>query len=143
VEAFVDSSVLVAAFQADDVRHKSSVAILNAYSRSKISTAGHSLAETYSTLTAWPGIHRVTPEAASLYLADQRQQMTIVNLDEEEIWASIEASAKLGLRSGMVYDGLIAACARKAAAKSIYTWNRKHFERLGPEIAKRVKEPGR
>lgn len=47
----------------------------------------------------------------------------------------------LGLPSGVVYDGLIAACARKAAAKTIYTWNSKHFERLGPEIAKRVKEP--
>lgn len=143
MEAFVDSSVLVAAFQADDVRHKSSVAILSSFSRSKICTAGHSLAETYATLTGFPGVHRVPCDVALLYLADQRQQMTIVSLDEEEIWASIETAASLGLRSGMIYDRLIAACARKAAAKTIYTWNCKHFERLGPEIAKRVKEPGR
>lgn len=143
MEAFVDSSVLVAALQSKDYRHKASVAILDSYSRSKICTAGHALAETYATLTALPAPDRVPCEVALLYLSDIRQQLTVVSLDEDEIWKSIESTATLGLPSGVVYDGLIAACARKAAAKAIYTWNPKHFLRLGPEIAKRVKEPGR
>ena len=141
MEAFVDSSVLVAALQGDDPRHKPSLAVVTAFSRSKVCTAAHSLAEVYATLTAYPGSRRLTCQMALFYLADLRQKLTVVSLDEEETWKSIEATAMLGLPSGVVYDGLIAACARKAAAKTIYTWNSKHFERLGPEIAKRVKEP--
>jgi hypothetical protein len=32
-------------------------------------------------------------------------------------------------------------CALKAGAQSIYTWNVKHFNRLGESIAARVRQP--
>jgi len=41
----------------------------------------------------------------------------------------------------MLYDALLARCARKAAAEVIYTWNVQHFRRLDPEVVKRIKTP--
>ena len=38
-----------------------------------------------------------------------------------------------------VYDALLARCALKAGSETIYTWNTKHFSRLGAEVASRVK----
>ena len=46
-----------------------------------------------------------------------------------------------GISGGAIYDALIAQCALKAKAQFLYTWNVKHFTRLGPEIANRVREP--
>lgn len=42
---------------------------------------------------------------------------------------------------GMIYDMLLAQCALKAKADTIYTWNVNHFQRLGPEVARRIKTP--
>jgi predicted nucleic acid-binding protein len=42
---------------------------------------------------------------------------------------------------GGVYDAILGRCALKARAEVIYTWNEKHFRRLGPEIAGRVAAP--
>jgi len=36
---------------------------------------------------------------------------------------------------------LLAHCALKAEAQTIYTWNVKHFEQLGPDIARRLRTP--
>jgi hypothetical protein len=41
----------------------------------------------------------------------------------------------------MIYDALIARCARKTAADILYTWNVKHFEQFGPDIAGRLRTP--
>jgi hypothetical protein len=42
---------------------------------------------------------------------------------------------------GAIYDLIVAGCALKAKAQTIYTWNLKHFNRLGPDVASRVKTP--
>jgi predicted nucleic acid-binding protein len=143
VEAFLDSSVFVAAYYEDDKRHIESAALLSRYTRSKLSTAAHSLAEVYATLTGMKGGGRVSVDLALLFIEDIRNNCIVVSLDEDEYWDALRNCGSLGLTSGAIYDLLIATCARKAAAKTIYTWNRRHFDRLGPEIAKRVKEPGR
>ena len=49
--------------------------------------------------------------------------------------------AALGVTGGGIYDALLGHCALKAKAEIIYTWNVKHFKRLGPEIAGRVTTP--
>jgi predicted nucleic acid-binding protein len=40
-----------------------------------------------------------------------------------------------------IYDALLAACAIKARAETIYTDNERHFNMLGPDVASRVKRP--
>lgn len=53
----------------------------------------------------------------------------------------LDESAAAGVSGGGIYDAVIGRCAIKARAQAIYTWNVKHFARLGPEIAARVKTP--
>jgi predicted nucleic acid-binding protein len=49
--------------------------------------------------------------------------------------------ARLEIVGGSVYDGLVAACALKARANHLYTWNARHFNLLGAEIQKLVSMP--
>jgi predicted nucleic acid-binding protein len=42
----------------------------------------------------------------------------------------------------MIYDALLLACARKANADRIYTWNLRHFRALAPDLAERIVAPG-
>jgi predicted nucleic acid-binding protein len=41
----------------------------------------------------------------------------------------------------MIYDALLLACARKAAAERIYTWNERHFKLVAPDLAERIVAP--
>ena len=70
-----------------------------------------------------------------------REQLTIVTLTEEEFTSVLERSAAHGVVGGGIYDALLAHCALKAGADAIYTWNVKHFKRLGANIAARVSTP--
>ena len=43
--------------------------------------------------------------------------------------------------AGAIYDALLAACAVKSGAATLYTWNVRHYGQLEPEVAARVKTP--
>jgi predicted nucleic acid-binding protein len=88
-----------------------------------------------------PGKYRVSCEQAMLFLAEIRQRLTLVALDEEEYYATIEQASALGVMGGTVYDALLARCALKARAETLYTWNVKHFQQLGLEVIKRIRTP--
>jgi predicted nucleic acid-binding protein len=62
-------------------------------------------------------------------------------LNADEYAKALREPAALGIVGGGIYDALLGNCALKARAETIYSWNVKHFERLGPEISKRVKTP--
>ena len=145
MKAFFDTSVLVAVFYKAHQHHEPSfelfVAQPAALQRRSASTAAHCLAEVYSTLTGMPGKDRVSGDEALLFLGNIRERLTIVTLDPMEYFAAVESAAALGVTGGGIYDALIARCALKAKAQSIYTWNVQHFRRLGPETAARVKTP--
>jgi hypothetical protein len=63
--------------------------------------------------------------------------LTIIGLNEKEYFNAISAASAVGVVGGGIYGH----CALKANAESIYTWNLKHFKRLGPDITDRVKTP--
>lgn len=65
----------------------------------------------------------------------------LVALSQQEYIAVLEAAAAGGVFGGGIYDALIGQCAIKAKAETIYTWNTKHFTRLGKAVAARVKTP--
>jgi predicted nucleic acid-binding protein len=88
-----------------------------------------------------PGRHRVSGEQALLFLENVRERLTLIALTGEEYYAAIKDAVEAGVIGGMIYDWLIARCAIKAKADSIYTWNTRHFEQLGPAIAKRLRTP--
>ncbi len=76
-----------------------------------------------------------------LFLETMRERFTLIALDDKEYFRAIEEAAAAGVTGGAVYDALIARCALKAGAETIYTWNASDFHRLGPEVARRVRTP--
>ena len=80
-------------------------------------------------------------DQALLFLDDIRRRLTIVTLDEEDYCSAITSAAAQGVIGGTIYDALLAQCALKANAKTIYTWDLNHFRLLGPDVARRIQTP--
>jgi predicted nucleic acid-binding protein len=140
VKWFFDTSVLIPVFMEDHEHHEASLTAFLAADRKRACCAAHSLAEVYSVLTRLPG-NRLSGEQALLFLEDIEERLTVVALDSREYFSTIRESAAAGIVGGMLYDALLARCARKARADVIYTWNVQHFRRLGPEVASRTMTP--
>ena len=88
-----------------------------------------------------PGKEHVGPDEAMLFLGNIRERLVIITLTPEEYFDCVEASAALGISGATIYEAVLARCALKSNAEIIYTWNLKHWKRLGPEIAARLKTP--
>jgi predicted nucleic acid-binding protein len=141
VKAFLDTSVLVPTFYGEHEHHQPSFALFLRLNKKSGCTAAHCLAEVYSVLTGMPGKDRASPDEALLFLADVRERLTLVALDVEEYTRVLSDAAAVGITGGGIYDAIIGGCAMKAKAEAIYTWNTKHFTRLGTDIAARTKTP--
>ena len=141
MNAFFDTSVLVAAFYDEHEHHESSFDLFSQQQKSTACTAAHCLAEVYAVVTGMPGKDRASPDEALLFLHDIRKHLSSVALDESEYFKVLEDAAAAGIVGGSAYDAIIAHCALKANAQSIYTWNVKHFNRLGETVAARVRQP--
>jgi len=141
VKWFVDTSVLVPVFIPGHIHHERSLALFSQADISSSGCAAHTLLEVYAALTRIPGKHRATPEQALLFLGAIEERFRPVALDVAEYWATIREAAALGIAGGTSYDALVGACARKAKAEVLYTWNLRHFARLGPEIMRRMRTP--
>lgn len=139
---FFDTSVLVPLALGHHEHHKASQAVFLSLGRNQGFCAGHNLAEAYSALTRMPPSERMSADQAVFLLEGIARRLDVVALDAAEYMRAIAAMAEAGITGGAVYDGLIAHCALKAKADIIYTWNIRHFQRLGPDIEKRLRLPG-
>lgn len=139
--AFLDTSVLVATFYGDHQHHDASMALFSRLDTKSGCTAAHCLAEVYAVLTGMPGKDRVSPDEALLFLSDVRERLAIVTLSEADYLTAMTSAAATGIVGGGIYDALLSRCAVKAKVDALYTWNVKHFTRLGGDIAARVKRP--
>lgn len=142
MKAFLDTSVLVATFYGDHEHHEKSLDPFLRFGRVNACCGLHSLAEVYATLTRMPGPRRTAPKEALLFLADIRENLAVVGIDESEYASCLAEAAANGIVGGAVYDALLAHCALKAGAEAIYTWNPKDFLRLSESVASLVKQPG-
>jgi predicted nucleic acid-binding protein len=142
VKAFVDTSVLVAAFYVEHPHHQPSFDLFVRCEKKDACCGLHSLAEVYATLTAMRAAsRRASGDQALLFIGNIRDRFALVGLDEQEYFQMLEASAAAGLTGGAIYDAILGYCALKADAETIYTWNTKDFLRLSVAIAARVKTP--
>lgn len=141
MKAFLDTSVLVAAFYATHEHHRPSFELFVNQNPKSACTAARCLAEVYATLTGMPGRDRANGDEAMLYLGNVRERLAIVTLDSDEYFRAMERATATGAIGGGIYDAILGECALKAKAQSIYTWNLKHFRRLRPEVAGRAKTP--
>jgi len=141
MKGFFDSSVLVPVFYGDHVHHKASLELFIRFDKSTGCCGAHSLAEVYSTLTRMPGKHRISAEQAMLFIGSIRERLSLVALTGEEYADALQASAALGIVGGGIYDAMLAQCAIKAKAKTIYTWNPRHYTLCGQKIAQLLQMP--
>lgn len=141
MKGFFDSSVLVPVFYGDHVHHKASLDLFIQFDKNNGCCGAHSLAEVFSTLTRMPGKHRISGEQAMLFIGSIRERLAIVALDGEEYANALQASASAGIVGGSIYDAMLAHCALKANAETIYTWNARHYLLCGPEVIRRLRTP--
>ena len=138
---FFDTTVLVAGVLEEHEHHEPSFSALSTASRTSAFCAAHNVAEGYATLTRYPGKQRLSAEQALLALTAIESRFTIVALETREYLAAIRRFAAIGITGGVIYDGLMAACAVKAKVDVLYTWNVGHFMLLGDEVARKVHTP--
>jgi predicted nucleic acid-binding protein len=138
---FLDSAVLVPVFVADHPHHEASVQLYKTCSREGDWCASQSLAEVYSTLTRLPHPHKATPEQAIVCIENIVSRFRLMSLESEEYISLLQEAAQRSIGGRTVYDALIARCALKAGADEICTWNIRHYQMLGPDVAKRLKTP--
>jgi predicted nucleic acid-binding protein len=141
MKGFFDTSVLVPVFYGDHVHHQASLVLFIQFNKSTGSCGAHSLAEVYSTLTRMPGKHRISSEQAMLFIGSIRERLAIIALSGDEYADALEASASLGIVGGGIYDAMLAHCASKAKAETIYTWNGRHYTQCGPQVTRRLRTP--
>jgi len=143
MKVFFDTSVVVAAILESHSAHERAFTALE-----RIQTGAdegvigqHSLAEVYGVLTAMPRAPRISPEEAWKCVEDNLfAQMQIVPLNPDDYRHTLSEAAVHGWRSGMIYDALLLACARRAAPDRILTLNLRHFRAIAPDLVQ-IEEP--
>lgn len=138
---FLDTSVLVAAHLGDHPHHGPSLALLSSATKATAGCAAHSLAEVYSVLTRLPVRPMILPEQAMLFVSDIRDRLALTSLDEAAYIDALASAARRGIVGGQIYDALLLQCAVRSGADRIYTWNVRHFQRIAPDLAARIRTP--
>jgi predicted nucleic acid-binding protein len=115
--------------------------VFRKFTQAQASCGAHSLAEVYSALTRMPGRDRISAEQAILFIDDLRNRLTVVSLTADEHAQGLRKYAAMGVVGGTIYDALLAHCALKARAEEIYSWNSRHYQQFGPEVAARWRTP--
>jgi predicted nucleic acid-binding protein len=135
LNVFFDTSVLVAAAVDQLAQHERAFSYLaGALEQGQACACStHVLAECYATLTALPLTRRVHAEEARLLIETNFvERLTVVELGLADYRRALRRVARLGLRSGVVYDALHLGCAEQGGYERLVTFNAKDFERLEP-----------
>ena len=97
--------------------------------------AAHALIESYAVLTRLPAPHRLSPaDTLELLEANFLGTSKIVALDGASYRALLRRAPEEGIAGGRTYDAVIAACAEKARATALLTFNDSHFRPLESEV---------
>ena len=128
MNAFLDSSVLVAALAPDESKHADCLALLLQGGHYIYS---HALLETFSTLTGGKLGVRVTPDLVAQMLSETiLPRVTVIELSTAEIVNALRVAQSCGVRGVCVYDYMHLLAAKKSNASMIYTLNMDDFQHL-------------
>jgi predicted nucleic acid-binding protein len=144
VNAFFDTSVLVAAYVPAHPRHERAFdRVRRARSGEyRMLTSAHCLAELYSVLTTLPLSPRISPGAAARIIRENLEgQAGLLPAAVDDYLAVIRRLGDDGLAGGIVYDALACQVAVEGGADVIFTFNAKDFRRALPRGGIRVEEP--
>jgi predicted nucleic acid-binding protein len=144
VKVFFDSSVLVASLVAKHPHHARAMSVVSRALR-KVDlayVAAHGVAETFSVLTTLPLSPRIGPEGAHRLVKDNVLACCeVVALTGREYGTVLASLAQQGVVGGTTYDGIHAACAKKADVERLFTFNVAHFRRVAPDWEDRISAP--
>lgn len=129
MRVLVDTSCLVAAALPQHEHHAATLAALarRRATGQAFVLAAHAVLEAYAVLTRLPPPHRLGPADALAVLDRNWGKTETVALTGPETWRLVRQHGATGTAGGRVYDGIIAACARKGRADEVLTWNVRHF----------------
>jgi predicted nucleic acid-binding protein len=137
MRVLLDTSVLVPALVPALPQHEKAAPHLESALREEtgLILSAHALAECYASLTALPISPQVTPGQARRLIEENvaRAAEEIVELGPTDYLSALRRMTDLGLESGAVYDALHVACAEKASAEELRTFNRRDFRPMPPE----------
>jgi predicted nucleic acid-binding protein len=131
-----DTSCLVAVVCSWHEHHGATVADLGRRTRrrEKLVMAAPALLEAYAVLTRLPAPYRLKATDALAALEGSWGDAEVVAVPASETWSLLRTLPERGVSGGGSYDAMIVACARRAKADVILTWNLRHFERLTEDI---------
>jgi predicted nucleic acid-binding protein len=90
--------------------------------------AAHTLVEAYAVLTRLPSPYRLSPaDALALIEANFIESRQIITLEARSYRTVLRRVRDAGIHGGRTYDAIIAACALKARATALLTFNTAHF----------------
>ena len=128
----LDTSVIVPALLDWHEHHGAAFPVVrDALANASVIVPLPALVEAYAVLTRLPPPWRLRPADAHRLLGDTfRSKSRIVALEGEEAWHLLDGALSQDVSGGGIYDAHIAACAKRAGAGRLATFNRRHFERL-------------
>jgi len=137
-----DTSCLVAAVCSWHEHHSATRGELEERARrgENLAVAAHTLLEAYAVLTRLPPPYRLRPADALALVEAVRERCGLVALTATETWSLVRSLPAGGIAGGSTYDALVAACARKAKAQVVLTWNVRDFARVAEGLE--VVSPG-
>ena len=141
MKAFLDTSVLFPVFYGDHVHHAASLDLFTRFARRDVCCGAHILLEVYATLTRMPGKYRISSEQGLLFITNIQERMTLAPLRADKYGDMLREFTSLGIVGGTIYDALLATCALKAKAATLFTWKIRHYGQFGPAVARILKTP--
>jgi predicted nucleic acid-binding protein len=128
----IDTSVVVAALLGWHENHEvARKALERSLAAERIVLPAPTLVESYAVMTRLPSPHRLSPTDATALLRETFAGVNTVALDGDEVWQLIDELETSQVAGGRSYDGHILACARKAGATRLLTFNDRDFLALG------------
>lgn len=129
----LDTSVIIPALLSWHEHHALALPVVQAAlsARERAILPVPALVEAYAVLTRLPAPFRVRHDVArGLLVQTFRADSRVVGLAARDVWALLDDVLTQEVSGGATYDAHIVACARKAGATHLATFNRRHFERL-------------
>lgn len=127
-----DTSVIVAAMLGWHEQHTAALRTLQqAFDHDRVLVPGPALIEVYAVMTRLPAPHRISPSDARELLDDTfASAAKVVALTAAELWRLVKDLHEHEVAGGRAYDAHILACARKARAAVLWTFNERDFDAL-------------
>ncbi|QQR80875.1 MAG: PIN domain-containing protein [Deltaproteobacteria bacterium] len=138
-----DTSIFIAGFITTHPRHEPCLSAIQKVHKGNLKAAisCHSVAESYSVLSAYPSHPKITPAVAEKLIEENiLKYFEVIELSLNDYRKAIARVREANLSSGAIFDSLIIQAAHKKNIRRIYSGDLSDFTRLsGSDIE--VSEP--